>query len=96
MGLAVWRDVSLLWLTLLTLVAALPFAVLFFFAIRGMVELRKVTKKYLPLVQEKAKLVADTTEGASQKVAAPIIQMQAKSAQVHGLRKAIFVRRQEP
>jgi hypothetical protein len=96
MGLAVWRDVSLLWLTLLTLIAALPFAVLFYFAIRGMVKLRQVTKKYLPLVQEKAELVADTTEGASQKAIAPVIQMRAKGAQVQGIRKAIFVRRQEP
>jgi hypothetical protein len=95
MGLAVWRDVSLLWLILLSLIATLPFAVLFYFAIVGLAKLRKVVKKYLVLAQEKAKLVANTTEGVSRQVSAPIIQMQAKSAQVHGIRKAIFVRRQE-
>jgi hypothetical protein len=60
-----------------------------------MVKLRQVTKKYLLLAQEKAEMVADTAQGASQRVAAPVIQVRAKGAQVRGIRKAIFARRQE-
>ena len=94
MDLAVFRDMSLLWLIFLTLIAILPFGVLFFFAVRGMHRLRQLAKQYLPLAQEKARLVADKTEEVSQKVSDPIISVKAKTAQVHGVRKAIFTRRQ--
>ena len=92
-GLAVWRDISLLWLILLTLIAVLPFGVLFFFAIKGMRRLRQLAKQYLPLAQEKARLVADKTEEVSQKVASPIIGAHARAAQVNGVTKAILTRR---
>jgi hypothetical protein len=94
MGLAVYRDISLLWLIFLTLIAILPFGVLFFFAIRGMHRLRQLAKLYLPIAQERARWVADKTEEISQKVSDPIISVKAKTAQVHGVRKAIFTRRQ--
>ncbi len=96
MGLAVWRDMSLLWLIFLTLIAVLPFAALFFYAIKGMRRLRQLAKLYLPVAQEKARLVADKSEEISQKVAGPIISMHTRSAQVNGLRKAIFTRRKKP
>ena len=94
MGLAVYRDISLLWLIFLTLIAILPVGVLFFLAIRGMHRLRQLAKLYLPLAQERARWVADKTEEISQKVSDPIISVKAKTAQVHGVRKAIFTRRQ--
>ncbi len=94
MDLAVFRDISLLWLIFLTLLSLLPFGVLFFFAIRGMRRLRQLAKQYLPIAQEKAKWVASKTEEVSQKISDPIINVKAKTAQVHGIRKAIFTRRQ--
>jgi hypothetical protein len=94
MGLAVFRDISLLWLIFLTLIALLPFGVLFFFAIQGMHRLRQLAKQYLPIAQEKARWVAGKTEEVSQKVSDPIIGVKAKTAQVDGIRKAIFTRRQ--
>jgi len=93
MGLAVFRDISLIWLIFLTLVAVLPFAFLFFFAVKGMIRLRQLTKLYAPIAQEKAQLLADTTEEISHKIANPVIQAQAKAAQANGLAKAIFTRR---
>jgi hypothetical protein len=93
MDLAAWRDVSLLWLIFLTLVSVLPFAVLFFYAIKGVHRLRQLAKQYLPIAQEKASMVADRTEEISQKVASPIIAIQSKSAQANGITKAIFTRR---
>jgi endonuclease V-like protein UPF0215 family len=41
-------------------------------------------------------LVAEKTEELSQKVTDPVISVQAKTAQVNGIRKAIFTRRQRP
>jgi len=95
MGLAVWRDISLLWLILWSLIAVLPVAVLLFFAIRGMHRLRQLAKTYLPLAQEKASLVALKTEEISHRAVAPIIGVRAKTAQVDGIRNAIL-RRQKP
>ena len=94
MGLAVARDISLLWLIFLTLIAILPFAVLFFFAIKGMHRLRQLAVIYLPLVQEKSRLVATKTDEVSRKVVDPIIKANAKTAQANGIRSAIFTRRQ--
>ena len=93
MGLAVWRDISLLWLILLTLISVLPFSVLFYFAVRGMRRLRQLAILYLPIAQDKARIVANTTEQISLQVASPIISVQTKAAQVNGLTKAIFARR---
>jgi hypothetical protein len=93
MGLAVFRDISLLWLIFLTLVSVLPFAVLFFFAIKGMVRLRQLAKIYLPIAQEKTRFLADKTELISQQIAAPIITIESKAAQVSGTTKEIFGRR---
>ena len=93
MDLAVWRDISLLWLIFLTLLAVLPFGVLFFFAVKGMHRLRQLAKQYLPVAQEKARLVAAKSEEISQKVTDPISGAHAKAAQGNGLTKAIFDRR---
>jgi hypothetical protein len=95
MGLSVWADISLLWLIFLTLIVVLPFTVLFFYATKGMRRLRQLAKQYLPIAQEKARLVADTTEEVSQKVASPIIGVYAKTAQADGLTNAIFTRRKK-
>jgi len=90
MDLAVWRDLSLLWLIILTLIAALPFGVLFFFAIKGMQRLRQLAKQYLPQARDRVQQVRNVTEKASQKVASPFINAQARAAQVDGVTKAIL------
>lgn len=90
---AVWRDISLLWLIVLTLITILPVGVVFFFLVSGLHRLRALAKQHFPLVQEKAELVADTTERASQRITAPIIGVQAKASQVGGIRNAVLARR---
>jgi hypothetical protein len=95
MDLAVWRDISLLWLILLTLIAILPFGVVFFFAVRGMRRLRQLAKQYLPLAQARMRQVAEVMEQISQKVANPVIGAKVKAAQVGGVTKAILSRRKE-
>ena len=93
MDLAVWRDISLLWFMLLTLIAALPIGLLLFFAVKGLFRLRQLAKKYLPVAQKRARLAADETEKFSQKVVSPFIAAHALAAQVNGLTKAILTKR---
>jgi hypothetical protein len=88
----VWRDVSLIWLIFLTFVAVLPFGVLFFFAIKGMRRLRQVAKQYLPLIQDKAELVAAKTEEVSDKVAEPLVELSAKAARANTMARTILRR----
>lgn len=93
MGLAVWRDMSLMWLLFLTFIAILPVGIILFFLVQGMIRLRRALVQYLPIVQEKARLVADTTEDIGYKVTRPIIGAKAKAAQAEGVSKAIFRRK---
>ncbi len=85
----VWRDVSLLWLNCLTLIAVAPFGVVFFFAVRGLWRVRQRTKQFLPVAQEKAQSIADATDRASEKLAAPVIGLHAKAAQIDSTLHAI-------
>lgn len=93
MDLAVWRDISVLWLALLSLIVVLPFGVLFFLAVRNVQRLRPLVKRYLPLVQERANGIAAKTERASQKITGPIIGVYTRAAQINGFRRAIWTRR---
>jgi hypothetical protein len=93
MDLAVWRDISLLWLIFLTLIALLPFGIAFYFAVRGMRRLRQLAVEYLPIAQKTARMVADKSEEISHRVAEPIIGGHTRAAQANGLLKAVFSRR---
>lgn len=93
MGLAVWRDISLLWLIVLTLIPALSTGVILFYAIKGLRRLRQLARQYLPLAQEKAALAADRTEAIGHKIVGPLIAVQARAAQVNGITKSVLSRR---
>ncbi|MFC2029429.1 hypothetical protein ACFLWA_01725 [Chloroflexota bacterium] len=95
MGLAVWRDISLLWLIFLTLVAILPFGVLFYYCIKGLRRLRQLALIYLPIAQVKAREVADVSEQVSLKLSSPIIGAKARAAQARGISDAILMRRKQ-
>jgi hypothetical protein len=92
MGVAVWRDISLIWLLSLTIISVLPFAVLFFYVIKGMRRLRQVAEKWLPFAGEKVEMVAEKTEEYSVKAAEPIIAVYAAAARVRGMAKHILER----
>jgi hypothetical protein len=93
MGLAVWRDVSLIWLIFLTFLTILPFAILFYYMIRGLHRLRQLAKMYLPIALQKTRQVADITEQVSFRVTDPIIRARAKTAQAQSVSRAILGRR---
>lgn len=93
MGLGVWRDISLLWLIFLTFIAVLPIGVILFFLIQGLRRLRQFLLVYLPIAQEKAALVATTTDEVGQRVTSPLIGARARAAQVNSMWKALFRRK---
>ncbi len=95
MDFAVWRDISLLWSILLTLIPTLISAVILFFAIRGMHRLHQVVKKALPVVQDRARQVAEVTDRISRKVVNPLIGARAGAAGVGGITRAILARRKK-
>lgn len=91
---AVWRDISLIWLIFLQFVAVLPVGVLLFFAIKGMLRLRQLAVTYLPMAQEKAHWLAETSDRVCRKATAPVIGAGARAAQVRGIGQAIWRRKQ--
>jgi hypothetical protein len=94
--LAVWRDISLLWLIFLTLIPALLAGVILFFCIKGVHRLRQLAKKYLPIAQNTARQVANGTERASQKVVSPFIAAQAVGARISTMARTTVTRRKQP
>ncbi len=92
MGLAVFRDISLLWLIFLALLAVIPIGIALFFAVKGMIRLRAILLLYLPVVQEKARWVSTMTIRVADTVTRPIIYTYATAAQVNGLVRAILRR----
>ena len=85
----VWRDISLIWLISLTFVSVLPFAIAFFFAIKGLHKLRGLLKQYAPVAQDKAHIVAVKSDEVSQMVAKPFIISYAKAEQARAMTRAI-------
>jgi hypothetical protein len=94
MDLAVWRDVSLLWLILLTGIAVLPIGIILFFVVKALHRLRQLTKRAMPVAQKGARLMADKTDKLSQKIADPFIEAHVRGAQINGFVKAISTRRE--
>jgi hypothetical protein len=92
MDLGVWRDISLMWLIFLTFIAVLPVGIILFYAVKGMRRLRQLAKLYLPIAQDKARLVAAKSEEISQQVAKPIITTYGKAEQVTTIAKSIWRR----
>jgi hypothetical protein len=94
--LAVWRDISLLWLNFLALIPALVAGAILFFCIKGMHWLRRMTRRYSPIVQDKARQVASGTEQASQKVVSPFIAAHVAGARIGTIARTTVTRRKQP
>lgn len=93
---AVWRDISLLWLIFLTLIPALLIGVILFFCVKGMHRLRQLAKKYLPIAQNAARQVAGGTKRASHKVASPFIAAHVEGARIGAIARTTVTRRKQP
>jgi len=93
---AVWRDISLLWLIFLMLIPALLIGVVLFFCIKGMHRLRQLAKKHLPTAQNAARRVASGTKRASQRVASPFIAAHVAGARIGAIARTTVTRRKQP
>jgi len=91
-NIAVMRDISLIWLIFLTLLAVLPWGVLFFFMIKGMTKVRWAVKTYAPVAQGKLRQVADVTGQVSVKITQPVVAVRATGAQVDAMTRTVFRR----
>jgi hypothetical protein len=92
MGLAVWRDISLIWLLLLTIISILPISIVLFFLVKGMHRLRQLVKEYLPLAQEMVRQVAAKVDEICDKIIAPFVSIYAAWARLNAITKTIFRR----
>jgi hypothetical protein len=92
MSVSVWADISAIWLLFLALVTILPFAVVFFFLIKGMRRLTELARKYLPIAGNKVEIVANKTEEISHKIASPVIKTYSTAARVRGMTHEIVRR----
>jgi hypothetical protein len=85
-------DISTMWLLFLTLIAIVPFGVIFYFIIKGLNRLRQLEKQYLPIAQDKVRQVAAATEQVSLKVAEPVVRAHAVRAQLNTITRTALRR----
>lgn len=80
MELAFWRDLSIIWLSLLCFIGLIPPLVIFYFMVRGM---HAVNQRALPLMktaQTYSRLARDKTDDVANRVTEPVLRTQAQAA----------------
>ena len=82
MTLADARDLSLIWFILFGVIAAAIPGVAFYFSIKGLRALRKLSKPYFALARDYAQRVARATETGSRVAVKPIVFTAGVSARV--------------
>ena len=74
MSIALWRDISVVWLSLFCFVALVIPIVILYFAVRGMNFVQEKTHMLFLKAQGISQIVRVRTESISEKVAKPVIQ----------------------
>jgi hypothetical protein len=92
MDLGVWRDISLIWLLLLTIISVLPISIVLFFLVKGLHRLRQIVKAYLLMGQNMAGQVAAKVDEICNRIVAPFVGLYAGWARVNAITRAIFRR----
>jgi hypothetical protein len=86
---ALLRDISVVIIALEVFVICLVPGVILFFIVKGLFWVERKIKYFAPLVQYRFRQVADITEKTSQKVAAPVMSVNASAARVRRVRQVI-------
>ncbi|MCX6044236.1 MAG: hypothetical protein NT075_03935 [Chloroflexi bacterium] len=81
MSIALWRDISVVWLSLFCFVALVIPIVILYFAVRGMNFVQVKVHQLFQKAQGISRMVRVQTEGISEKVADPVIQVHGRFAQ---------------
>lgn len=76
------RNLSIIWLSLLCLVALAPPLIILYFAVRGMNWVHRKSTVLFQKARQGSDLVLDRTNQYGDRVAAPLIQVNRRSAQI--------------
>lgn len=91
MELALWRDLSVIWLSLFCFVGlAIPLVGLYF-AVRGMNALHDMTYRLMRRTQRLSRQVPVQTDRAAAKVIDPLIRMQAQATRIETFVQSLFI-----
>ena len=82
MGLEFWTNLAVIWLSLLCFVTLIVPAVGLYFAVRGMGYVNDATPRLLRKAQGYTQLAKTQTTQMSEKVAQPVVQVQAKASRM--------------
>jgi hypothetical protein len=82
MDLAAWRDLSLIWLSLLAFIIGLVPLVILYFAVRGMMAVNRTLPRYLKLGQYYSGIARDQTRKYSTQLAEPLTKAHGEAARV--------------
>jgi hypothetical protein len=88
MDLGPWRDVALLLLILETALVILPVGALLYVSVRGLLYLKRLAREYLPLAQDYARRVAETTDRVCRSLVRPLVTLAAWRAQAGAIGSA--------
>lgn len=90
MGLEFWRNLAVVWLSLLCLVTLIIPVVVLYFAVRGMGYLNAATPKLLQKGQGYTQMAKVQSDQISEKVARPIVQAQTKASRIEATIRSLF------
>ncbi|MEZ4656651.1 MAG: hypothetical protein R2911_03695 [Caldilineaceae bacterium] len=90
MGLEFWRDLAVVWLSLLCLVTLIVPVVALYFAVRGMGYVNEAVPKLLHKAQGYTQMAKTQTNQMSDKVAQPIVQARAKASRIEATIRSLF------
>ncbi len=82
MDLAAWRDLSLIWLSLLAFIIGIVPLVLLYFVVRGMRAVNRTVPRYLKLGQHYSGIVRDQTRKYSTLLTEPVTRAHGQASRI--------------
>jgi hypothetical protein len=92
MGLEFWRDLAVVWLSVLCLTTLIIPIVVLYFAVRGMGYVNDATPHLLHKAQGYTQMAKTQANQMSEKVAQPIVQAQTKASRAGVTIRSLFSR----
>jgi hypothetical protein len=93
MSLAFWRDVSIVWLSILCFIAQIVPLVALYFAIRGMNTAHRASFTLFRRTQGYSQLMRQQSTEISDRVATPVMRTSARLTQIQATWRRLWARR---
>lgn len=90
MGVEFWRDLAVVWLSLLCLVMLILPVVVLYFAVRGMGAVNAAAPRFLHKAQSYTQMAKVQTNQMSEKVAQPIVRAQSRASKMSTTIRSLF------